>query len=87
MTTATQIKPQKLFIDGKWLEPSSGKYFQDINPATEDSITEIAEANEKDVELVVHLGHFDKPVSVALSECVKQSAEHDLENLTTSSAS
>lgn len=42
-----------LFIDGKWIEPNSGKYFQSINPATEEVLAEVAWANEKDVDLAV----------------------------------
>ena len=36
-----------LFIDGKFIKPNSGKYFLSINPATEDKLAMIAEANEK----------------------------------------
>lgn len=42
-----------LFIGGKFVKPSSKKYFKTINPATEETIAEIAEANEKDVDLAV----------------------------------
>ncbi len=42
-----------LFIGGKWVKPSSGKYFPTINPATEEKIAMIAEANEKDVDKAV----------------------------------
>jgi aldehyde dehydrogenase (NAD+) len=43
----------ELFIDGKFVAPSSGKYFDSINPATEAKLTEIAAANEQDVDLAV----------------------------------
>lgn len=43
----------ELFIGGKWVKPSSGKYFPTINPATEEKIAMIAEANEKDVDKAV----------------------------------
>ena len=33
-----------LFIDGKWQKPSSGKYFDTTNPATEEKLAEIAHA-------------------------------------------
>jgi len=46
-------KQYQLFIDGKFQKPTSGKYFDTINPATEEKISEIAEANEKDVDLAV----------------------------------
>jgi aldehyde dehydrogenase (NAD+) len=46
-------KRYELFIDGKFVKPASGKYFDTINPATEDKLAEVAEANEKDVDKAV----------------------------------
>jgi aldehyde dehydrogenase (NAD+) len=43
----------ELFIGGKFVRPKSGKYFPSINPATEEKLTEIASANEKDVDMAV----------------------------------
>lgn len=43
----------KLFINGKFVEPLSGRYFPTINPATEETLAEIADANEKDVDKAV----------------------------------
>lgn len=49
-----KIKPRyELFINGKFMKPDSGKYFKTINPATGEPLAEIAEANEKDVDLAV----------------------------------
>jgi len=42
-----------LFIDGKFVEPQSGRYFATINPATGQKLAEVAEASEKDVDLAV----------------------------------
>ncbi len=42
-----------LFINGEFKEPSSGKYFDTINPANEKKLSLIAEANEKDVDSAV----------------------------------
>ena len=42
-----------LFIDGKFVEPKSGKRFTTINPATEEPLAEIAEAGAEDVGLAV----------------------------------
>jgi len=39
-----------LFIGGKFVAPSSGKYFDSINPATEAKLAEIAHANAADVD-------------------------------------
>jgi aldehyde dehydrogenase (NAD+) len=55
MATAAQvqIRPGKLFIGGKWVEAASGKTFPTINPATGEALTEIAEADEHDVDAAV----------------------------------
>ena len=42
-----------LFINGKFTAPSSKKYFDTINPATEKKIASIAEANAADVDKAV----------------------------------
>lgn len=46
-------KQYDLFINGKFVKPNSKKYFATINPATEEKLSEVAEANEKDVDLAV----------------------------------
>ncbi|MFA5832501.1 MAG: aldehyde dehydrogenase family protein [Bacteroidota bacterium] len=43
-----------LFINGKFVQPKSKKYFDTINPATEQKIAQIAEADEQDVDLAVN---------------------------------
>ncbi len=42
-----------LFINGEWQKPSSKKYFDSINPATEEKLSEVAEANAADVDKAV----------------------------------
>ena len=42
-----------LFINNQFVKPNSNKYFDTINPATEEKIAEIAEADEKDVDKAV----------------------------------
>ncbi|MGI9115834.1 MAG: aldehyde dehydrogenase family protein [Chthoniobacterales bacterium] len=42
-----------LFINGKFVAPKAGKYFDSVNPATEEKLAEIAEANAADVEAAV----------------------------------
>jgi aldehyde dehydrogenase (NAD+) len=39
-----------LFIGGKFVAPKSGKYFESINPATEEVLAQIALANQADVD-------------------------------------
>jgi acyl-CoA reductase-like NAD-dependent aldehyde dehydrogenase len=52
MPTATTfaVKPQKLFIDGEWKDPSTNESYPTINPATEEAITEISKGGIKDVD-------------------------------------
>ena len=43
----------ELFINGKFVAPKSGKYFDTINPANEKVLAKVAEANEEDIDLAV----------------------------------
>jgi aldehyde dehydrogenase (NAD+) len=43
----------ELFIGGRFVKPTSGKYFDTINPANEEKIAEVAEANTADVDKAV----------------------------------
>lgn len=47
------IKFTKLFINGKFVDGVKGTTIPVINPATEEKITDIAEATEADVELAI----------------------------------
>ena len=50
-TADPRLKSQyDLFIGGKFVAPRSGKYFESINPATEEALAEIALANQADVD-------------------------------------
>ena len=42
-----------LFINGKFIDPISKKYFPTINPSNESNLALIAEANNKDIDLAV----------------------------------
>jgi aldehyde dehydrogenase (NAD+) len=42
-----------LFIGGEFVEPKSGRWFETINPATEEPLSEVAEAGPEDVDLAV----------------------------------
>jgi aldehyde dehydrogenase (NAD+) len=53
-TEQVSLKPRyELFIDGAWTAPKSNRYFATINPATEETLAEVAEANEEDVARAV----------------------------------
>src|SRR6478609_5660259 len=52
--SAAKIDPQyDLFINGKFEKPQSKKHFATINPATEEKLSMIAEANGADVNKAV----------------------------------
>jgi aldehyde dehydrogenase (NAD+) len=59
MATATitpsdvKIGPTKLLINGEWQDAASGKTFETINPATEEVITSVAEADAADANVAV----------------------------------
>jgi phenylacetaldehyde dehydrogenase len=46
-------KPGHLLIDGEWVEASSGKTFETLNPATEESLGWVAHGAAEDIELAV----------------------------------
>ena len=52
-SAATINKQYDLFINGDWQKPSSEKYFDTINPATEEKLSEVAEGNAADVDKAV----------------------------------
>ncbi len=55
MATApkVQLKTGKLFIGGKWVDSTSGKTYPTINPATGETLTTVADANERDAAAAV----------------------------------
>src|SRR5438477_8927196 len=48
-----KVKDQPLFIGGKWLDSVSGKTFPTTNPATGETICQVAEGDKADVDLAV----------------------------------
>ena len=60
--TVTQMHPRvqtfiatarKMFIDGKWVNPVSGKTFPVYNPATGEVMAQVAEGDREDINLAV----------------------------------
>src|ERR1051325_1378307 len=47
------VKDQPLLIGGKWLDSVSGKTFPTINPATGETICQVAEGDKGDVDFAV----------------------------------
>src|SRR5689334_25239921 len=42
-----------LFVDGEFVDPTGGRSFKTINPATEEVLAEVGEASAEDVDLAV----------------------------------
>ncbi|CAD6446952.1 9c68798b-bb37-48c1-8420-e263ab7674ad [Sclerotinia trifoliorum] len=51
--TGDYTQPTGLFINNEWVKGVDGKTFEVINPATEEVITSVHEATEKDVDIAV----------------------------------
>lgn len=43
----------RLFIDGEYTDPSTGQWFEDVNPATGEVVAQVAEAGADDVDRAV----------------------------------
>ncbi|VVB86029.1 2,5-dioxopentanoate dehydrogenase [uncultured archaeon] len=56
------LQEYKLFINGEWVNSSSGETFDDINPATLEVIAKLHKATEEDVQRAVDSAHdaFEK---------------------------
>src|SRR5215813_10015322 len=48
-----RVKDQPLFVGGKWQDSVSGKTFATLNPATGETICQVAEGDKADIELAV----------------------------------
>src|SRR5215470_9330583 len=46
-------KTYKLFIDGQWVDSESGKTFETPNPATGETLAEVAEGDKADIDKAV----------------------------------
>jgi aldehyde dehydrogenase (NAD+) len=55
-----------LFIDGRWLEPDTGKRFDSIDPATGKVLARVAQAGEESVDLAVKAARRAQPGWAAL---------------------
>ena len=50
---APHVKTQPMLIGGKWVESVSGKTFPTQNPATGETICQVAEGDKADIDLAV----------------------------------
>jgi aldehyde dehydrogenase (NAD+) len=60
-------KRHELFVGGAWVKPKSGEYFATIDPATENVLSEVAHAGDKDVDAAVKAAAKAFPAWRALS--------------------
>jgi aldehyde dehydrogenase (NAD+) len=49
-TYAPPAAPTRLLIDGEWVEPASGKYYDSVNPTTGKTAARVADGNASDVD-------------------------------------
>jgi aldehyde dehydrogenase (NAD+) len=54
--------PDRLFIGGRWIAPSTTRRFEILHPATQEFVAEVAEAREVDIDLAIEAARlaFDK---------------------------
>ncbi len=69
MATFTALHPEKLsdhvsfrkrygnYIGGKWVEPASGQYFENVTPVTGKTFCEIPRSNAQDIERALDAAH------------------------------
>jgi aldehyde dehydrogenase len=69
MATVTELIPGKLseklsfrprygnYIGGKWVEPASGQYFENVTPVTGKTFCEIPRSNAQDIERALDAAH------------------------------
>ncbi len=49
------------FVNGEFVEPKSGEYFENITPVTGEVFCEVARSNEKDIEFALDAAHAAAP--------------------------
>ncbi len=50
---AAKLPPDRLFVGGEWVAPEGGRTFPTVNPATEETLCEVAAASAADVDRAV----------------------------------
>ena len=54
------MKKSKLWIGGEHIEPSSGEYFEDLNPSDQTVIASVAKGTPNDLSLI-HISEPTRP--------------------------
>jgi aldehyde dehydrogenase (NAD+) len=60
-----------LFIGGRFVEPASGRHFATINPATEETLSEVPEAGQADLDAAVAAAREAQPAWAGLEPRVR----------------
>lgn len=79
----TAIPEGKCFLNGQWVEPRSGKTFDDLNPATAAPFVKIAACDESDVDAAVHAARaaFDSGPWATMSAAEREPILRNLSDL------
>jgi acyl-CoA reductase-like NAD-dependent aldehyde dehydrogenase len=64
-TYAPPNTPTRLLVNGEWVEPASGKYYDAVNPTTGEPVASVADADATDVDRAVNAARaaFEGPWS------------------------
>ena len=75
--------PKKLFINGEFVDSVSGKTFETFNPATEEKLADVAEADAADVDIAVSAARaaFDTGVWRKTSPAARSRLMHKFADL------
>lgn len=85
----TAVARHKIYVDGKWSDSASGRFFPVYDPSTEEVIAEVPESNAADIDCAVRAARaaFDSGpwaattaqdrgrVLFRLAECIRKEAE------------
>lgn len=75
--------PKRLLIDGQWVPALSGKTLAVLNPATEEVLTTVAEADQADIDRAVRAARraFDDPAWANISPYQRERYLHRIADL------
>ncbi|MFS0574719.1 NAD-dependent succinate-semialdehyde dehydrogenase [Sporosarcina sp. 179-K 3D1 HS] len=57
METVTKVEKHHLYIDGSWTEPESGEYYNVVNPATGETISQGSYGDDRDAKKAIDAAH------------------------------
>jgi len=69
------------FVNGEFVEPRSGQYFENITPISGEVLCEVARSNEKDVEAALDAAHAAKRAWGATSPAERSNKLNEIANV------